>query len=265
MESGAPGKQRLRALRIGGLAAVLVAVGWSWPESELERERVHFDIRLELTVEPEHPRNPLERRRDFFPEELKGILRSQLRMDRTPYACADLAGLGAFMDTEIEHIVALAEARDSGLPAEDVLDFAHDPENLTLATKTENRRKGDRDAADYLPEHNQCWFAGKVLSAKQRWGLSVDEREAVFLKTAMAGCSPGEIARPRCDPLGPEPVGPPEPSMDPSEWLDQCDANENGRVTCSEAFTCGAPLPVTRDHPLYAFMSDGDLDGLVCE
>ena len=51
------------------------------------------------------------------------------------------------------------------------------------------------------------------------------------------------------------------------EWLDQCDANGNGRVTCAEARagTCGAPIPVTNEHPLYQFMMDGDGNGRVCE
>ena len=51
------------------------------------------------------------------------------------------------------------------------------------------------------------------------------------------------------------------------EWLDRCDANANGRVTCAEARAeaCGAPIPVTKDHPLYQFMRDGDGDGRVCE
>ena len=40
-----------------------------------------------------------------------------------------------------------------------------------------------------------------------------------------------------------------------------------GRVTCAEARAeaCGAPIPVTKDHPLYQFMRDGDGDGRVCE
>ena len=52
----------------------------------------------------------------------------------------------------------------------------------------------------------------------------------------------------------------------PEEWLARCDANGNGRVTCAEAqaAACGAPIPVTRDHPLYQFMRDGD-DGQICE
>ena len=49
--------------------------------------------------------------------------------------------------------------------------------------------------------------------------------------------------------------------------LERCDANGNGRVTCAEAraASCGAPIPVTSDHPLYQFMRDGDGDGRVCE
>ena len=53
----------------------------------------------------------------------------------------------------------------------------------------------------------------------------------------------------------------------PEAWLERCDANGNGRVTCAEAraASCGAPIPVTREHPLYQFMRDGDGDGQVCE
>ena len=51
------------------------------------------------------------------------------------------------------------------------------------------------------------------------------------------------------------------------QWLERCDANDNGRITCAEAraASCGAPIPVTREHPLYQFMRDGDGDGQVCE
>ncbi len=60
---------------------------------------------------------------------------------------------------------------------------------------------------------------------------------------------------------------PPAEPQTPEDWLARCDANGNGRVTCAEARaeSCGAPLPVTRDHPLYQFMRDGDGDGQVCE
>ena len=66
-------------------------------------------------------------------------------------------------------------------------------------------------------------------------------------------------------PQTPEEPAPEEPTA--TEWLDRCDANDNGRVTCAEARAeaCGAPIPVTKDHPLYQFMRDGDGDGRVCE
>ena len=66
-------------------------------------------------------------------------------------------------------------------------------------------------------------------------------------------------------PLTSQEPTPEEPT--PEEWLDRCDTNGNGRVTCAEARAeaCGAPIPVTKDHPLYQFMMDGDGDGQVCE
>ena len=56
-------------------------------------------------------------------------------------------------------------------------------------------------------------------------------------------------------------------SGSPDQWLERCDSNPNGRVTCREARAdgCGAQLPVSDDHPLYQFMTDRDGDGLVCE
>ena len=53
----------------------------------------------------------------------------------------------------------------------------------------------------------------------------------------------------------------------PQDWLERCDANDNGRVTCAEAraASCGAPIPVPREHPLYRWMNDRDGDGTVCE
>ena len=124
----------------------------------------------------------------------------QLRMDYTPFTCTAIGGPAGLSGTDLEHIVAMAEAHDSGLPADQMAVFGTDVSNLTLAMPRENRNiKSDRDAADYLPEHNQCWFTGRVVAVKQKWGLSVDRREAQFLMTALAGCTAEEIARPSCE------------------------------------------------------------------
>ena len=47
--------------------------------------------------------------------------------------------------------------------------------------------------------------------------------------------------------------------------LERVDANGNGRITCAEAKAAGLALPVTKEHPAYKYMRDGDGDGQVCE
>ena len=49
------------------------------------------------------------------------------------------------------------------------------------------------------------------------------------------------------------------------EWLEKCDTNNNGTITCAEARACGLKTPVTKDHPAYNCMNDRDGDGQVCE
>ena len=87
---------------------------------------------------------------------------------------------------------------------------------------------------------------------------SLDVATVHRVSNACAGLSAFEFA-------AATPQTPEEPTAE--EWLDRCDANNNGRVTCAEARAeaCGAPIPVTKDHPLYQFMRDGDGDGRVCE
>ena len=234
--------------------------------------RACFDIRVDLPIAAEpSPREGYEwpTVNRYQSQELE--IYRQLRMDQTPYTCATIGGEEGLSNrdeqegTDVEHIVALAEAHDSGLSADDMVTFSGDPFNLTVAMPYENRTvKNDRDAADYLPEHNQCWFAARVIAVKQRWGLSVDEREAQFLKTALAGCTPEQIARPVCEASETTTT---TTDNSAEAWLARCDANGNGRVTYAEARAamCGAPIPVTSDHPLYQYMTDGDGDGQVCE
>jgi len=72
-------------------------------------------------------------------------------------------------ETDIEHIVTRSEAHDSGLcaaTAETRRRFATDLLNLTLASPEVNRgQKNDRDAAAWLPDRNQCWFADRVVAS----------------------------------------------------------------------------------------------------
>ena len=106
----------------------------------------------------------------------------------TPYSCKlfDIRPDGTAA-TDIEHIVALAEAYDSGLPELQFRTFAGDLANLTIADPTVNRiQKSDRDAADWRPSRNTGWFAARVVAVKQKYGLSVNPAERDALASMLA-------------------------------------------------------------------------------
>ena len=95
--------------------------------------------------------------------------------------------------TDIEHIIARSEAHDSGLCAADAATkrrFASDLLNLTLASPSVNRsQKSGKDAAEWLPDLNQCWFASRVVEVRQRYGLTIDRREGDVLEVILSSCT----------------------------------------------------------------------------
>lgn len=107
----------------------------------------------------------------------------------TPYSCIafDITAAGTAA-TDIEHIVALAEAHDSGIADERRRGIASDLDNLTIADPTVNRsKKSDRDAAEWMPARHRAWFAARVIAVKQEYELSVDPAERDALETLLAG------------------------------------------------------------------------------
>ena len=107
----------------------------------------------------------------------------------TPYSCIafDITTSGTAA-TDIEHMVALAEAHDSGIDDDRRRDIASDLDNLTIADPTVNRsQKGDRDAAEWMPARHGAWFAERVIQVKLEYGLSVDPAERDALEALFAG------------------------------------------------------------------------------
>ena len=97
-------------------------------------------------------------------------------------------------ESDIEHIVALSEAHDSGLCAaskEVRRAFASDLDNLTLATPQLNRyEKKAKDAAEWLPplQSSHCWFARQIVLVKTKYQLTADQKEYDVLKTILNDC-----------------------------------------------------------------------------
>ena len=218
-----------------------------------------------LTVAPEQRCSPYRSDDYHYPQSVEPrIVDTMGGRIYGPYTGRDFESI---RQTDIEHIVARSEAHDSGLCAADATTrrrFAADLDNLTLASPSVNRHhKRAHDAAEWLPDRNQCWFAGRVVAVKQEYGLTVDRREAEALDRVLSDCTSTEMVMD-----GPMIAPPPKASaplaMTGQDALSLWDSNRNGRITCAEARKAGI-APVRRDHPAYRYMRDGDGDGVVCE
>ena len=217
-----------------------------------------------LTVAPEHRCAPYDKKRDYpYPQSVERDIVRELGAVYGPYTGRCFAST---RQTDIEHIVAASEGHDSGLCAADAETrrrFARDLRNLTLASPRVNRHeKSGKDAAEWIPVRNRCWFAGRVLAVKRAYGLTVDRREAAALETILSSCGSTAMEPVVC--AVPSSAGAGTAVAGGEDALALYDDNGNGRITCAEARRHGI-APVARSHPAYRYMRDGDGDGVVCE
>ncbi len=100
---------------------------------------------------------------------------------------------------DVDHMVALAEAWDSGANSwaasrrEAYANDLGDSHSLVGVTAALNRSKGDQDVAEWLPPINHCRYVKDWLTAKIRWGLSQDSAEQAALEDVVAGCTNSTI------------------------------------------------------------------------
>ena len=160
--------------------------------------------------------------------------------------------------TDIEHIVARSEAHDSGLCSagdQTKRRFARDLLNLTLASPHVNRRlKRAHDAAEWMPDMNQCWFAARIVDVRLKYGLTIDQSEADVLERVLSKCDSTEMVVGDCNAerststradLVTTKV---RAQRTPLDALALWDDNGNGRITCAEAQRHGI-APVRRRPP----------------
>ena len=99
-------------------------------------------------------------------------------------------------DFDIDHMVPLAEAWDSGASSwsdSRRRDFANDlssPNSLIAVSSSSNRSKSDGDPADWLPPNSLyvCEYVEQWITVKQQWELSIDEAEARAIAHALSSC-----------------------------------------------------------------------------
>ena len=124
-----------------------------------------------LVVAPEHRCSPYQRSDYRYSQSVEPHIVAALGAVYGPYTGRCFASR---RETDIEHIVALSEAHDSGLCAAAAgtrRRFASDLLNLTLAGPDVNRnRKKHHDATQWMPPMNRCWFAGRVVEVRRKYG-----------------------------------------------------------------------------------------------
>jgi hypothetical protein len=100
-------------------------------------------------------------------------------------------------DVDIDHVVALAEAWDSGARTwttsvrQAFANDLGDSRSLIAVTDNVNQSKGDKDPAEWTPPLTsaRCRFIGEWAAVKTRWGLTVDSAEKSALTSYASSCT----------------------------------------------------------------------------
>ena len=101
---------------------------------------------------------------------------------------------------DIDHMVPLAEAWDSGARSwsaatrEAFANDLGDTRSLVAVTASQNRSKGDRDLAEWLPANARCRYLREWVAVKHRWRLSVNSAEKSAMVSLASGCANSTIS-----------------------------------------------------------------------
>lgn len=186
-------------------------------------------------------------------------------------------------EIEIDHVVSLKEAWDSGANAwnaarlEAFSNDVDDARTLRAVTGTVNQTKSDKDPTNWLPPAPDavCGYLADWVSIKARWGLSMDESEHGRIRNLLSDQCHGQTIAPwvdvppgaPTDPVSPLPASPPPAPASPPVG-GNCDPSYPG--------VCIAPSPPDLDCGDVTFRRfqvlppdphrfDGDNNGVGCE
>jgi hypothetical protein len=131
-----------------------------------------------------------------------------------PYKCKVVAGdwvspydgarWSSPTDVDIDHVVALKEAWDSGAWAwssatrKAYANDTSDRRTLLAVTDNVNQQKSDKDPSNWVPplKLNLCTYLGNWISVKARWNLSMDQSEWGRIKNLLNSSCAGLVIAP---------------------------------------------------------------------
>lgn len=225
-------------------------------------------------------RNGCDTRNDMLKRDLTGVtyvnsvpckVKSGTLAD--PYtgtSISFLRGQATSTAVQIDHVVALSDAWQKGaqqLTTEQRTAFANDPLNLQATDGPTNMKKGDGDAATWLPPNKgfRCEYVARQVSVKATYGLWVTQAEHDAMARILGDCS-GQLAptnahasrsslppavSPAPAPAAAAPVAPVAPAA-------------AYYANCAAARAAGV-APLFEGQAGYRAGLDRDLDGIACE
>ncbi|WP_461174150.1 DUF1524 domain-containing protein [Arthrobacter sp. Z1-9] len=211
-----------------------------------------------------------------------------------------LRGQATSTAVQIDHVVALSDAWQKGaqqLTTEQRTAFANDPLNLQATDGPTNMKKGDGDAATWLPPNKgfRCEYVARQISVKATYMLWVTQAEHDAMARILGDCS-GQlaptnaqapqpvVAEPAPAPVAPVPAAPvpapvaPAPAPAPAPVapapapvapvpapaVPAPAAAAAYYANCAAARAAGA-APLFAGHAGYRPALDRDSDGVACE
>ncbi|WP_307433399.1 GmrSD restriction endonuclease domain-containing protein [Pseudarthrobacter defluvii] len=165
-------------------------------------------------------RNGCDTRNDILKRDLTGITytnsvpcKVQSGTLADPYTGTTISfvrGSGTSSAVQIDHVVALSDAWQKGaqqLTQEQRTAFANDPLNLQATDGPTNIKKGDGDAATWLPPNKsfRCEYIARQISVKATYGLWVTQAEHDAMARILGDCN-GQLAPTNQQAPAPAPV-----------------------------------------------------------
>ena len=180
-------------------------------------------------------RNGCDTRNDTLKRDLTGITytnsvpcKVQSGTLADPYtgtSISFLRGSATSSAVQIDHVVALSDAWQKGaqqLTTEQRTAFANDPLNLQSTDGPTNMKKGDGDAATWLPPNKgfRCEYVARQISVKATYSLWVTQAEHDAMARILGDCA-GQLAptneqAPAAPAPEPAPVVAPAPAQVPA-------------------------------------------------
>jgi len=97
-------------------------------------------------------------------------------------------------EVQIDHVVSLSNAWQTGaqrLTKQRRVELANDPLNLLAVDGPTNNKKGDGDAATWLPPQRDEWcdYVGRQVLVKDNYGLWITPPEEKAMRRILGGCT----------------------------------------------------------------------------